>query len=71
MSGGEDFMHEKNYPEFPKSIENMKDSDIYAILLNHEKRISRLEGSMKIIITLLGLNTALLVTLIGLLTKVI
>ncbi len=69
MSGGESFMFEKKNIN-PKNIE-IKDSDLYAMLINHEKRISRLEGSMKIIITLLGLNTALLVTLIGLLTKVI
>jgi len=68
MSGGEDYMSEKNID--PKNIE-IKDSDLYAMLINHERRISRIEGSMKIIITLLGLNTALLVTLIGLLTKVI
>jgi len=54
----------------PKNIE-IKESDLYAMLIDHEKRISRIEGSMKIIITLLGLNTALLVTLIGLLTKVV
>jgi len=54
----------------PKNIE-IKESDLYAMLIDHEKRISRIEGSMKIIITLLGLNTALLVTLIGLLVKVV
>ena len=69
MSGGENYMFEKKNID-PKNIE-IKDSDLYAMLINHERRISRIEGSMKIIITLLGLNTALLVTLIGLLTKVI
>jgi len=62
-------MFEKKKQIDPK-IE-IKDSDLYVMLINHERRISRIEGSMKIIITLLGLNTALLVTLIGLLTKVI
>jgi len=69
MSGGEDYMFEKKQID-PKNIE-IKESDLYAMLIDHEKRISRIEGSMKIIITLLGLNTALLVTLIGLLTKVV
>jgi len=69
MSGGEDYMFEKKNID-PKNVE-IKDSDLYAMLINHERRISRIEGSIKIIITLLGLNTALLVTLIGLLVKVI
>jgi len=69
MSGGENYMVEKKNID-PKNIE-IKESDLYAMLIDHEKRISRIEGSMKIIITLLGLNTALLVTLIGLLVKVV
>ena len=69
MSGGEDYMFEKKNID-PKNIE-IKESDLYAMLIDHEKRISRIEGSIKIIITLLGLNTALLVTLLGLLVKVI
>ena len=47
------------------------DPDIYRILMSHERRIARIEGQMKLTIFLLGLNTTLLVTLIGLLVRVI
>ena len=45
--------------------------DVYAILMNHERRIARMEGQMKLVLTLLGLNTSLLIAVIGMLLKVV
>ena len=45
--------------------------DVYTILMNHERRIARMEGQMKLVLTLLGLNTSLLIAVIGMLLKVV
>ena len=50
---------------------NLNDNEIYKILLNHEKRISRIEGAYKIIIALLTLNISLTVTLLTFIMRLI
>jgi len=50
---------------------NLNDNEIYKILLNHEKRISRIEGAYKIIIALLTLNISLTVTLLTIIMRLI
>ena len=50
---------------------NLNNNEIYKILLNHEKRISRIEGAYKIIIALLTLNISLTVTLLTIIMRLI
>ena len=64
---------ENEYKIHIKDIDpiNLSDNEIYKILLNHEKRISRIEGAYKIIIALLTLNISLSITLLTIIMKVI
>jgi len=50
---------------------NLNDNEIYKILLNHEKRISRIEGAYKLIIALLTLNISLTITLLTVIMRLI
>jgi len=66
-------MKENEYKIHIKDIDpiNLNDNEIYKILLNHEKRISRIEGAYKLIIALLTLNISLTVTLLTVIMRLI
>ena len=64
---------ENEYKIHIKDIDpiNLNDNEIYKILLNHEKRISRIEGAYKLIIALLTLNISLTITLLTVIMRLI
>ena len=64
---------ENEYKIHIKDIDqiNINNNELLNILLNHEKRISRIEGAYKLIIALLTLNISLTVTLLTIIMRLI